>query len=173
MVRILVAYASKHESTAEIAEAIGGVLHESGGLQVDTRSVETVRDLTGYDAVVLGSAVYAGQWQGAAVEFLKRHERELAQRPIWLFSSGPTGEGDPKTLLKGWKLPEAIQPIAGRINPRDVAVFHGNLDPARLNLMEKVVVKGVKAPTGDFRDWKMIRAWARGVAGALKQAEHV
>jgi menaquinone-dependent protoporphyrinogen oxidase len=173
MTRILVAFASKHHSTAEIAEAIGEVLRESGGLLVDVRSVETVRDLTGYDAVIVGSAVYAGQWQGEAAAFLKQHERDLAQRPTWLFSSGPTGEGDPKTLLKGWELPEALRPVAERIKPRALAVFHGSLESDRLSVLERLIVKGVKAPLGDFRDWQMIQKWASGIAEALKRAEHV
>jgi menaquinone-dependent protoporphyrinogen oxidase len=173
MTRILVAFASKHHSTAEIAETIGEALREAGDLLVDVRSVETVRDITGYDAVILGSAVYAGQWQGDAAAFLRRHEHELAQRPTWLFSSGPTGEGDPETLLKGWKLPEALLPIAEHIKPRDVTVFHGDLESDRLSMLERLIVKGVKAPLGDFRDWKVIRAWASGVAEAIKRAERV
>jgi menaquinone-dependent protoporphyrinogen oxidase len=172
MTKILVAYASKHNSTAEIADAIGEVLRESGGLQVDIQSVEAVKDITVYDAVVLGSAVYAGQWQGEAADFLKQHEQELAQRPTWLFSSGPTGEGDPKALMKGWEFPEALRPIAERVKPRDVAVFHGNLDTDKLSMLERLMVKGVKAPMGDFRDWNLIRAWASGVAQALKQTTH-
>ncbi len=172
MTKILVTYASKHDSTAEIAEAIGEALRESSGFHVDIESVETVENVAGYDAVVLGSAVYAGQWQGKAADFLKEHEAELAQRPTWIFSSGPTGEGDPKTLLKGWELPEALKPIVEHIQPRDVTVFHGNLDADKLGAFERIVVKGVKAPLGDFRDWTMIRAWASGIVQALKQPTH-
>jgi menaquinone-dependent protoporphyrinogen oxidase len=99
MAKILVAYASKHNATAEIANAIGETLRQSDALEVDVRSVDSVKDIALYDAVVLGSAVYVGRWQGEAADFLKQHEKELAQRPLWLFSSGPTGEGDPKALL--------------------------------------------------------------------------
>src|SRR5215510_2394587 len=99
MVKVLVAYASKHHSTAEIAEEIGKIIRYTDGLEVDVREVSTVTDLSPYGAVVLGSAVYMGQWQPAAAEFLKVHERELAQRPVWLFSSGPTGKGGVKELM--------------------------------------------------------------------------
>lgn len=168
MTKILVAYASKHHSTAEIAEAIGQVLRYSGGLEVDVCSVETVETLSPYDAVVLGSAVYVGQWQAAAVDFLMKHEAEMVQRPVWFFSSGPTGEGDPKALMKGWNFPEKLQPIADHIKPRDIRLFHGSLDPAQLNLFERVITKGVKSPVGDFRDWNMILAWAADIAQALE-----
>jgi menaquinone-dependent protoporphyrinogen oxidase len=171
MLKILVAYATKHNSTAEIANIIGDTLQQARTrnsiMKVKVMPVETVRGVTEYDAVVLGSAVYAGQWQAGAADFLKKHEMELAERPVWLFSSGPTGEGDPQTLLKGWKFPQALMQVAERIKPRDIAVFHGNLDPAKLSLFERVVIKGVNAPTGDFRDSEMIRTWANNIAQSL------
>jgi menaquinone-dependent protoporphyrinogen oxidase len=170
MTYILVTYASKHNSTAEIAKAIGEVLQQTNAAQVDILPVEEVKDITAYDAVILGSGVYAGQWQSKAADFLKAKETELAQRAVWLFSSGPTGDDDPNGLLKGWKFPEALQPIADRIKPHDIAVFSGKLDPTKLNLVERLVVKGVNAPTGDFRDWDVIRGWAYNIAQALQAA---
>lgn len=164
--KALVAYGSKHGSTAEIAATIGQVLTEAG-LDVDVRSAETVNDVTPYQAVILGSAVYAGQWRKEAAWFLESHQSELAQRPVWLFSSGPSGEGDPVELLDGWRLPESEKPIADRVSPRDVAVFHGNIDPDRLNLAERLIVKAVKGEFGDFRDWEAIRGWASEIASSL------
>ena len=167
MTKILVAYATKHNSTAEIAHFIGKVLQEAGGMQVELRSVERVPDITVYDAVVLGSAVYMGQWQKAAAEFLMAHEQELASRPVWLFSSGPLGEKDRASQPGRWTFPEGLQPVADRIQPRNLGVFHGNLDPARLGFFERFIARMVKSPTGDFRDWQMIRSWAEGIAQAL------
>jgi menaquinone-dependent protoporphyrinogen oxidase len=165
---ILIAYATKHGATAEIAEKIGQVLRQAG-LRVDVLACDRVGDLAGYGAVVLGSAVYIGQWQKEAATFLAANEKALAERPVWLFSSGPTGTGDPSQLTKGWRFPEAQQPIADRIRPRDIAFFHGELDVKELNLAERLVIKGVKAPVGDFRDWGSITAWAAAIADALKQ----
>jgi menaquinone-dependent protoporphyrinogen oxidase len=170
MTYILVTYASKHNSTAEIAKAVGEVLQQTNAAQVDILPVEEVKDITAYDAVILGSAVYAGQWQSKATAFLKAKETELAKRAVWLFSSGPTGEGDSQDRLKGWKFPEALQPIADRIKPHDITVFSGKLDPTKLNLVERLVVKGVNAPTGDFRDWDVIRGWAYNIAQTLQAA---
>jgi menaquinone-dependent protoporphyrinogen oxidase len=167
MTRLLVAYASKHHSTAEIAEAIGEVLAQTNDVQVDIRSVETVEEIAAYDVVVVGSAVYMGQWQSAASAFLKQHERELSERPVWLFSSGPTGQGNPLTLLQGWDFPEALQATAMRIKPRGIALFGGRLDPADLNFLEQSAVKLVRAETGDFRNWAEIRAWAAQIVEAM------
>jgi menaquinone-dependent protoporphyrinogen oxidase len=163
---VLIAYATKYGATAEIAERIGQILRQAG-LQVDVLDAEQAGDPTNYAAVVLGSAVYAGSWRKEAAAFLEAHEAALAGRPTWLFSSGPTGEGDAVELMKGWRFPEALQPTADRIQPRDIASFHGEIDTKKLNLAEKLLVKGIKAPTGDFRDWDAIEAWAGGIAQAL------
>jgi menaquinone-dependent protoporphyrinogen oxidase len=165
---ILVTYASKYGATQEIAEKISEVLRQAG-LQVDILPVDGVRNLSSYQAVILGSAVYIGKWQKEAVEFLQANEKILADRPVWLFSSGPTGEGDPVELLEGWRLPAALQPVADHIQPRDLAVFHGYINPDKLTLLEKWAIKSlVKKPFGDFRDWDAIVTWTTSIADALK-----
>ncbi len=166
-VQVLVTYGTKYGATAEIAEKIGQVLREAG-LRADVLPADHVGDLTPYQAVVLGSAVYAGQWRKEAATFLKANEEKLAERQVWLFSSGPTGEGDPVQLTKGWRFPEGLQPIADRIQPCDIAVFHGLMDMKKLNLAEKLIIKAIKAPFGDFRDWDAITSWAAAIADALK-----
>jgi len=167
--QILVAYATKYGATREIAEKIGQGIRESG-LSADVLLVKEVRDLSSYDAVVLGSAVYIGGWRKEAVKFLEKYEGELAEKPVWLFSSGPVGEGDPVELLDGWRFPEKQQPIADRIQPRDTVVFHGSVDVEKLNFLEKSMINTVKSPVGDFRDWGAITSWATAIAVELKEA---
>lgn len=165
--QVLVAYATKHGATAEIAEKIGQALQQAG-LRVDVLPAEQVSDLSAYQAVVLGSAVYLGRWRKEAARFLEANEQTLAGKPVWLFSSGPTGEGDPVAIMEGWRFPEKLQPIADRIHPRDIAVFHGALDTNELSIIEKWMIKKVKAPVGDFRDWETITAWATAIASELQ-----
>jgi menaquinone-dependent protoporphyrinogen oxidase len=164
---VLVAYATKYGATAGIADKIGQVLDEAG-VGAEVLPAEGVDDLATYKAVVLGSAVYAGQWRKQAAEFLQDNEKALAQRPVWLFSSGPTGRGDPVELMNGWRFPESLQPIADRIRPRDITFFHGVLDLEKLNFAEKMIIKGLKAPLGDFRDWEAITSWAQAIAETVK-----
>jgi menaquinone-dependent protoporphyrinogen oxidase len=166
--KVLVAYATKYGATAEIADKIGQVLSQAG-LQAEVLAVDRVGDPSSYGAVVLGSAVYIGQWRKEAAKFLETQEQALAERPVWLFSSGPTGEGDPVELTEGWRFPGKLQPIADRIGPRDVALFHGASDASKLNFIEKRMLKMVKAPVGDFRDWEAIAAWAGAIAEALQE----
>ncbi len=165
--RVLVAYATKYGATAEIAERIAQVLRQAE-LHTDVLPADRVGDLSAYQAVVLGSAVYIGRWRKEAVKFLKVNEEVLAGQAVWLFSSGPTGEGDPVKLTQGWSFPGALQPIADRIQPRDIAVFHGSMDASNLSFIEKWLIKNVKAPLGDFRDWDAIVAWAAAIADELK-----
>ena len=164
--KVLVAYATKHGATAEVAQMIGYELEQAGHV-ADVLPVAGISSVSQYSAVVLGSAVYAGMWRKDAVAFLNTYEDVLAKTPFWIFSSGPTGKGDPVELVKGWRFPESHQETADRIAPRDFAVFHGNIDRGTLNLFERLVLKMVKAPHGDFRDWDAIRAWAKGIAEAL------
>ncbi|MGB2895248.1 MAG: flavodoxin domain-containing protein [Anaerolineales bacterium] len=165
--RVLLAYATKYGATEEIAEKIGQVMLQAG-LQTDVLPVDRVGDLAPYKAIILGSAVYVGQWRKEAVAFLDANEKAMAKLPVWFFSSGPTGTGDPVQLMQGWLFPEAQQPIAERIQPRDIAFFHGVLDIEKLSLAEKLLIKGIKAPVGDFRDWDAITSWAEAIAAALK-----
>jgi menaquinone-dependent protoporphyrinogen oxidase len=166
--KVLVTYATKYGATAEIAEKIGEVLRKAG-LAADVVPVKQVKDLAPYPAVVLGSAVYIGRWRKEAVKFMENNEQALAARDVWIFSSGPTEEGDPVELVEGWTLPEKLQPVAERIQPHEIAVFHGELDPEKMNFIERTMIKNMKVPTGDFRDWEMITEWATAVADTLKE----
>ena len=167
--KILITYATKYGSTGEVADKIGEVLTKAG-FAVEVLPVDQVATLSKYGAVVFGSAVYAGQWRKEAVKFLEDNRATFAEMPFWIFSSGPTGSGDPVQLTKGWLFPDAQKAVVESIQPRAVAVFHGWLDFDKLNLGEKLIVRGVRAPMGDYRDWDAIVAWAREIAAAL-QAE--
>jgi menaquinone-dependent protoporphyrinogen oxidase len=170
MEKILAAYATKYGATQEIAEKIGEILRQAG-LQTEVVPVDQVRDLTPFKAVILGSAVYIGKWRKEAVQFLKKHQQALSERPVWLFSSGPTGEGDPVELMKGWRLPAELQPLVDQIKPRDIAVFHGSLEAEKMSFLDKWMIKNAKAPVGDFRDWDAITAWASTIVSALQKAD--
>jgi len=161
--QVLVAYGTKHGATAEIAEKIGEVLRQAG-LAADVSAADQAGDPSAYQAVVLGSAVYIGQWRKEAVKFLESNEAALTGKPVWLFSSGPTGDGDPVELVQGWRFPGKLQPAADRVGARDIVVFHGKADPDALNFVEKFMLKQVKAAIGDYRDWQAITAWATSIA---------
>ena len=168
--RVLVAYATKYGATAGIAKKIGQVLQEAG-LAVDVKRADQAGDPAGYQAVVLGSAVYIGKWRKEAAEYLRENEKVLAQRPVWIFNSGPLGEGNAAEQAGDMGFPKGLRPIADRINVRDVAVFFGAVDLEKLNPLERWMFKNVKSPIGDFRNWDAIAAWASGIAAALTEGQ--
>ncbi len=172
MNNVLVTYASKYGATVEIAQKIGEVLRQSS-LDVSVLPTEKVRDMSSYDAVVLGSAVYAGHWLKEAVALLESSEKILATKPVWFFSSGPTGDGDPVDIMHGWHFPEAQQPLADRIKPKGIAFFQGNIDLHKLNFAERLMMKAVRAKVGDFRDWESISTWAKEIAKELQPRQDV
>ena len=166
--QVLVAYATTHGATAEIAEKIGQVLRDAG-LATEVLPASRAADAGAYKAVVLGSSVHIGRWRKEAATFLKANQGALAHLPVWLFSSGPTGEADIEELTKGWRFPKALQPVADHIQPRQIVVFRGAVDVAKLNAVEKWMIKKVDAPLGDFREWDVISSWAAAVAEALNK----
>ena len=161
--KILVTAASKHRSTEEIARAIAEVLEENG-LQVVVSSPEKVRSVDEYDAVVLGSAVYAGHWMKEAKELVDRLGAALAQRSVWLLSSGPIG--DPP---KPEEDPVDVAEVMDRTGAREHRVFAGKLVKRGLSFGEKAIVLALRAAEGDFRDWDEIRSWAAEIAEAVRK----
>jgi menaquinone-dependent protoporphyrinogen oxidase len=167
-VKVLVAYGTKYGATAEIAEKIGEVLRKQG-LEADITPAKRAGSPVEYAAAVIGSAVYIGGWRKEVSGYLKANESLLASRPVWIFSSGPTGEGDAVELMSGWTVPKGLKPVIDRIKPRDIAVFHGLVDLSRLKSLDKWMINRVKSPIGDFRNWEAIGAWAEGIATTLKK----
>jgi menaquinone-dependent protoporphyrinogen oxidase len=159
--KLLVAAASRHEATREIGDRLAATLR-GRGLVVDCRPVESVTSVGGYDAVLLGSAIYAGQWLAAARALVERHAEELRCRPVWLFSSGPL-QGTPHDPLDHRQL-RALLAASGA---REHRVFEGRMQRSRLSAGERVVATVVRASEGDFRDWRDVEAWAHEVADQL------
>lgn len=159
---VLVATASKYGATAEIAEAIGRALRESG-VAADVRPVEQAGDLSGYTGVVLGSAVYVGRWLEGARRFAEEHAEELAAKPTWLFSSGPVG--DPPKPEAGQAV--QIEPLIVTTRARGHWLFAGKIDKSKLGFGERALLLALRVPEGDFRDWAEITEWATTIAGAI------
>jgi menaquinone-dependent protoporphyrinogen oxidase len=159
--RVLVATASKHGATAEIGQAIADELI-ARGMDAAVVPAGDAESVDGYDAVVLGSAVYAGHWLPAATAFADRHGPRLHGRPVWLFSSGPVG--DPP---KPEEEPVDAGPMVEACAAREHVVFAGRIDRKRLGFGEKAIVMALRAPEGDFRDWDAVRLWARDIADQL------
>ena len=168
MSHVLVTYGTKHGATAEIAEAIAGVLREQGH-ETDCLVAGEVGSVDDYDAVVLGSAVYMKRWRSDARRLLKRQSKALAARPLWIFSSGPCGDKpDPS-----WPEPRSMVARATRLGAREHVVFGGRLPLEPRNFMERAMVESCPPENRDLRDWDEIRGWAAKIARELAEPEKV
>jgi menaquinone-dependent protoporphyrinogen oxidase len=157
--RVLVAYATKLGSTGEIAEAIAHVLRDGGhrALALPARDVRSLHD---WDAVILGSALYAAYWQKDARLFIERFREELQARPLWLFSGGPLDR----------RLARADQPITPHgaeitagLGARAHRTFGGRLSPSAA--VDPQVLQTHRI--GDFRDWQSIVEYAYRIGREL------
>ena len=159
--KVLVSAGSKHGATFEIAERLGESLR-SRGLEVKVAKPREVGSVGDYEAVVLGSGVYAGHWLGDAKELADRVAESEPKPSVWLFSSGPLG--DP---AKPEEDPVDVESIAESTEARDHRVFAGKIDKSQLGFGERAIMVAVRAPEGDFRDWDAIESWANEIADAL------
>ena len=168
--KILVAYASLTGSTAEVAEAIGQTLFESG-MQVEVRPMKEVKDLAPYRAVVAGSAIHGGKWLPEAMQFMHTYQTELARRPLAAFlvciTLGMPGASKYRDGVSAW-----LKPVRALVRPVSEGLFAGNMQLSKLPLtfdavMVRVAVALKVLPNGDHRDWVAVRAWAAALPGLL------
>lgn len=157
--RVLVAYATKLGSNAEIAEAIASELR-AAGFRAAAHPVRAVTTLDEWDAVVLGSAIYAAHWQRDARRFATRFRDALAARPLWLWSSGPLGE---RLARAGLPISAHAAEITQGLGVLDHRTFGGRL--AQDAPIDPQVLR--THPIGDFRDWAAIRDYAGQIGAAV------
>ncbi|GAA3162306.1 flavodoxin domain-containing protein [Blastococcus jejuensis] len=166
--RVLVAVASRHGGTAGIAADLAAALGGAPGVSAVVVPVAQQPDPASFDAVVLGSAIYAGRWLEPAREYAATHAAQLRLRPVWLFSSGPIGE-PPYPPDE----PHDVAPLTALTGARGHRTFPGRLDPTRLSFGERAMATAMRAPVGDFRDPAAARAWAAALAVEIGAASPV
>lgn len=161
--RILVTYASTAGSTAEVAERIGHDLGSSATVDVVPASARP--DPTGYDAVIVGSAIHGGKLMPDVIKFVEKNRSTLNHIPTAYFIVCLTMQNDsPETRTKSRSF---LDPICELATPSTVGLFAGRLESARTPFIMRVMMKAMKAPNGDFRDWNAIAAWTRDLPASL------
>ncbi|MFI7117367.1 flavodoxin domain-containing protein [Amycolatopsis sp. NPDC049868] len=165
--KILVAAASRHGGTWEIAEEIGRALTAElrGHATVRVSRAEDVTTVDEFDVVLVGSGVYLGQWLEPAKDVVDKHAEALRAKKVWLFSSGPVG-----TPPKPAEDPVDVARLMVSSGAREHRVFPGRIDRSLLRFAERAVVTALRVKDGDYRDRSAARAWAGEVAAALKPA---
>ena len=163
---ILVVYGTWAGSTAEVADAVGRTLADETGARVDVKPVESVQSLSGYSAVVIGSAIRAGKVKPEVRTFVTGHASELRGLPVAFFVVCMTMKED--TPENRRTVEAYLDPLREKINLVDTGLFAGKMDYAQLGFFARTAVKHfVKVPEGDFRDWNAIKDWSRKLVPKL------
>ncbi len=155
--KILVTYATRAGSTAEIAAAIGETL-AARGFHVEVKPVRKVSSLEDHQAVLLGSAIRMGGWLPEMVKFIQTHQRALNALPVALFTVHMLNAGDDEASRAAREAYTA--PVRALLPNASEAFFTGVMDFSRLSFLDRFIASMVKAVESDQRDWEKIRAWA-------------
>lgn len=167
---VLVCYASARGSTEGIARRLAARLRDQR-IVAEARPIDRITGLTGYDAVVVGSAIHDQAWLPDASRFVRDHAAVLSARPVWLFSVGMPG-ALPRVLQR-WAMREGDKVIAGleaEFRPRGQRLFSGVIRPDHLPPISRVILRLMGGRYGDFRDWPAVDAWADEIAEELTGA---
>lgn len=158
--RVLITYATRAGSTVGVADAIGAELRRRG-LEVDIQPVTASPTLGAYEAVILGSAIRMASWLPEMVAFIKTSQAALRSRPVALFTVHILNTGAEETS-RAARLAylNSVRPF---LNPVDEVFFAGRIGLETLSFVDRLMVKMVKPPIGDFRDWDGIRAWSSAI----------
>lgn len=169
--KVLVAYASDCGSTGEVAEAIGQVLCDNG-TAVDVRLVENVKDLSSYQAAVIGSAVHSSKWLPEAIKFIKKNQKVLSQLHVAYFLTCLTlYKSNDVTRRRARSYLDPVFDAVPQVKPVDIGLFAGVLDYSKLSFVVRRVMKSKMkkkgVPQGDHRNWDAIRTWAESLSPKL------
>jgi Flavodoxin len=162
---VLVTYATRTRSTAEVAEVISEVL-KARGFVVDVKPVKEKPSLDGYRGVILGSAIRMGRWLPEMTEFIRDNQAKLNEVPTAIFTVHMLNTG--KGSVNHDAQRAYTVPVRKMLDPVDEAFFAGKLDPSKLSFLDRVLTKimvddqGLRV--GDLRDWEKIGIWAKKVA---------
>jgi len=131
------------------------------GLIVDVLPPGHVKQLAGYDAVIVGGALYAFRWHRSARRFVTRHAKELRQRPTYFFSSGPLDDSATQKEIPPVK---GVKSLMDQIGARGHVTFGGRLLPDAKGFPARAMAKKY---AGDWRDAGPVRTWAASVAAQV------
>jgi len=159
--KVLITYTSKYGSTGGVADAIGKEFC-SKGMAADVVLIKNARNVSSYQAVVIGSAIYMGKWMSEAVDFVKKNKDNLRQVPVAYFLVCMTlSQPTEKKQAEALPYMDPILKAVPEIKPVGIGTFAGALDYNNLSWLNKKILKSKGTPEGDFRDWNAIRAWVR------------
>jgi menaquinone-dependent protoporphyrinogen oxidase len=162
--KVLVAYGTRTGTTKSIADVIGELLCQQGA-EADVVDAREVQDAASYDAIVVGSAIRAGNLMPEVVEFVEANQGALSEKPLAAFVVCATLKEDTEENRE--QVRAYLDPIRALVEPAAEGCFAGAIDRSKLSLPMRLMMKAMKAEDGDWRDWDAVRAWAAQLPSAL------
>lgn len=165
MSKVLVVYGTGTGCTAGIAERIGEMLAKRGA-SVEVVSVKDAPDAAGYDAVFVGSGIRAGNWHAPVKAWVAKNADALKAGNVAFYTACLTMASDPQKADDVRAYTDPLIAETG-VTPADIGLFAGWNEPKKFSFIERTIMKMMKAPEGDFRDWDAIDSWADSAAVKL------
>lgn len=159
--RILVTYATRTGSTAEVATSMADALTQHN-LLVDLVPVKEVQDISGYRSIVLGSGIRIGSFLPEVMGFLEENQKSLGKVPLHVFLLCMTLHQDNpenRKVVNGY-----MEPVRTLIQPASEGMFAGVIDLSKMNFFDRIITKALNSPEGDFRNWDVINKWTAQIA---------
>ena len=180
--KVLIVYGTRYGATEGTSEEIAKVLRSEGlDVTVVNARKEKVKDISGYDLVIVGSGMQMAKWTGAAEKFLKKFQKELSNKKVAIFvSSGAQAllEHEKKTeeLERAKKQYLEDKAVKYNLHPISMVIFGGVWDFNQMFFLfrktlasfkpkiEEAGFKEIKPGVYDTRDWDSIKTWAKEIA---------
>jgi menaquinone-dependent protoporphyrinogen oxidase len=141
------------------------ILKENHNFLTDLKAIKQVKDVTEYETVIIGSSIFYGKWRKDATEFVQNHQSELTSKKVFYFLTCMTlGNGNKEKLVE---VEDFLVSERKLVKPILEGRFAGEVNLKKLGFLHKLIIKMVKSPTGDFRDWNKIEDWVKGVIKEL------
>lgn len=157
--RVLVVHGSEYGGTAGLGRMIAEAF-VARGVQADVGDAADVDDLTWYDVVIVGGALYNDKWHHDARDFVRRHAETLRSMPVWFFSSGPL---DDSARSGGIAPVDGVRRLARDVDVMGHMTFGGMLSAENVTLLDTLRHRH----PGDWRSPEQVQEWVGRILARL------
>ena len=167
---VLIAYDSKHGSTAMVVRQIADVLYACG-YRVDISRARTVDNLSSYDAVVVGSPIYWAKFLPGTQLFLKQHEQTLAAMPVAVFALSTYADEETKIVneeVKEFFVDKELEKVPAIKPVGEIGLFGGTFTLRTLFPIEVFSMKLEGYSDVNYLNEPVVVSWSENLCGLFE-----